>query len=104
MFAVVCGSALCASGGILSGPADFPDFSFFIALTSSLDGLSQFNSSSISASGIDGVSVGDGLLSILPKCSTYLCNCSSSLVKMFSSLSLTWLLQVYFPANFFVVS
>ena len=59
---VVYGSALSASGSILSAPA-FPDFSFLIALTiSSLDDLSQFTSSSNGASGIDGVSVGDGLL------------------------------------------
>ena len=63
MPAVVYGSALSATGGILSGPA-FPDFSFLIALTiSSLDGFSQFTSSSDGASGVDGVSVGDGLLS-----------------------------------------
>ena len=64
MPAVVYGSALSASGGILLGPAAFADFSFLIALTiSPLDGLSQFTSSSDGDLGIDGVSVGDSLLS-----------------------------------------
>ena len=41
-----------------------PDFGFLIALTiSTLDGLSKLTSISDGASGIDGVSVGDGLLS-----------------------------------------
>ena len=90
---VMYGSALSASGGVLSGPAAFPDFSFLVALTiSSLDYLLQFTSSSDGALGIDGVSVGDGLLSSSLKCSTHCCNWLSFLVKMFPSLSFTWLL------------
>ena len=61
------GSALSASGGILSGPAAFPDFSFLIVLTISslqlsLDSLSLSTSSSDGGAGIDGVSMDDGLL------------------------------------------
>ena len=68
MPAVVYGSALSVSGGLLSDSGAFSDFSVLIALTiSSLDGLSQSTSSSDGASGIDGVSVGDGLLSSLLK-------------------------------------
>ena len=63
MPAVVYGSVLSAFGGILLGPDAFPDFSFLIDLMiSSLNGLSQFNSSSDGASGIDDVSVGGSLL------------------------------------------
>ena len=53
-----------AVGSILSGTAAFPDFGCLItSMISSLDGLSQLTSSSDGASGIDGVSVGDSLLS-----------------------------------------